>query len=361
MRRRIEIFMLLVLCILVFGIHVHAGKKVYKITIDQNGNIREGNLPEKRKFSKVSYIEVKILPSKKLVDLSCVCKSCKSDFELVASPREGKIEAKCTHCKKAFETYFFVVKQSEELRKVSSFKTKSIYVFQEGGKRETVLSPRTDYDEKALIYTLKLDGISRQYTLNILMYKKEEDKLKQSGSKSYKIFNETFYTYFRDYFGVHAGVFFPLKKYDSYGLAYSNIAPEVGVPGPYPTITHDMVFKPKALVFLSFSPGVESERNIFGNQFWKRFHLNLGTELSESVLKKFYFGLGFEIKHFSINVFVSHGKEDTIGPGYEVGDEIKNPAITTAPIKEELQWRWGLGLSFPLDLATSILGRLIGL
>ena len=361
MMKRFETFILFVCCILVFGIHAHAGQRVLKLTIDQEGHIREGKLPEKRKFSKPSYIEVKIQASKKLVDLSKVCNRCKNNFEFVASSRDGKIEAKCSCCKNVIATYFFVVKMTEEARKISSFKTKSNYLFREGGTFEKILTPRTDYDRKVLIYTMELGRISSKYTLNILMYDNKGDKLTQSGSSSYKIFNETFYTYFRDYFGVHAGIFFPFKKSDSYGLAHSKTAPVQGVPGPYPKVTHGTVFQPKALVFLSISPGVESERIIFGNQFWKRLHLNIGTEISESVLKKIYLGLGFEIKHFSINLFVSHGKEDILDPDYEVDEEIVNPAITAVPLSKEPQWRLGMGLSFPLDLATSILGKLIGL
>lgn len=79
------------------------------------------------------------------------------------------------------------------------------------------------------------------------------------------------------------------------------------------------------------------------------------------MLKKISFGLGFEIKHFSANLFVSCGKEDILDPDYEVDDEIVNPVITAAPLRKELQWWWGMRLSFPLDLTTSILGKLIGL
>lgn len=233
-------------------------------------------MPEKRKFSKTSYIEVKIQASKKVVDLSNICKCSKDDFEFVASStRDGKIEVKSRCCKKVIATYFFVAKQTEEVGKISSFKTKSNYLFKEAGTREKILTPRTDYDRKVLIYTLELGRISRNYTLNILMYNAKDHKFKQSGPNSFKIFKETFYTYFRDYFGVHAGIFFPFQKKDSYGLAHSNIDPVEGVPWAYFKITHDTVFQPKALMFLSISPGVESKRNIFGNQFWKRVHFNV--------------------------------------------------------------------------------------
>jgi hypothetical protein len=196
----------------------------------------------------------------------------------------------------------------------------------------------------------------KKYTASIKRYSTMDDKLKQTNA--YKIFTMEFYTYHRFKFGLHAGVFFPFSSFNTFGLSFKNTSVENDQKAFVDVGTY---WEPKVIFFVSIYPGFEPERKPFGKKAGGRFSFNIGSELSSAIFKKLYLGIGYSFNYFSVSIFCSYGKEEVLAEGYQDKTVIENPKITAVPLAKNAEPRVGLVLSFPIDIATGLLGKLFGI
>ncbi len=203
---------------------------------------------------------------------------------------------------------------------------------------------------------LLMDLAGRKYTLKINRYDSLEDKLR--GKNPATVYEGNFSTYHVYYVGLNAGWLLPLNKnFYSYTLYHTN--PGDASDGSLQTIRRTRYYQTQAILFASFYPcGIEPE----GPLSWKNIHLNLGTELSSSIMKSLYVGAGYDFRFFSVNLFYGITKASVLPEEYSiyVNQTIANNKITSLPLLEKWDKFAGLAISFPFSLAV-IFGKLIGL
>jgi len=201
-----------------------------------------------------------------------------------------------------------------------------------------------------------MDLAGRKYSLKINRYDSLEDKLR--GKNPATVYEGNFSTYHVYYVGLNAGWLLPLNKnFYSYTLYYAN--PADASASPLQTIRRTRYYQTKAILFASFYPcGIEPE----GPLSWKNIHLNLGTELSSSIMKSLYVGAGYDFRFFSVNLFYGIIKASVLPDEYSnyANQTIANIKITSLPLIEKWDKFAGLAISFPFSLA-AIFGKLIGL
>ncbi|NIM13810.1 MAG: hypothetical protein GTO45_17200 [Candidatus Aminicenantes bacterium] len=202
----------------------------------------------------------------------------------------------------------------------------------------------------------KFTESGKKYAASIKRYSTIDDKLKQTNA--YKIFTMDFFTYHRFKFGLHAGLFFPFSRFNTFGLNFENTSVENDQKAIVAAGTY---WEPKVIFFVSFYPGFEPERKPFGKKAGGRFSFNIGTELSSAIFKKIYLGLGYSFNYFSVSFFCSYGKEEVLAEGYQDKTVIENPNITAVPLAKKADPRLGLVISFPIDIATGLLGKILGI
>jgi hypothetical protein len=363
MERKVQMFCIIFLCYLFVFIFRISGEET-KIVINQEGDILcvgdilRGTFDKEKMYKKndVVMIVIKLEVVGKLKELLKEYGLEEDDVKFVADDENGTIKVQEKEGGEIIMTYFFVLTQVDEDRKIDPIKLKTAAIKLEILGLKLMLKVKEKIEE--LKFPVKLLKSGKQYTSSIVRYDSKDDKLKQTSSNSYKIFKETFRTYHRYYIGLNAGLFFPFSKTDTYGLQFTNseVKEEQN-----PTVVQSSTKNVKAIIFLSFYPGIEPERKIEFKHFYQRFHFNVGTEVSNTILKRLYLGLGFEFSNFSLNIFYSTGKEDKHDPDYPPGTVIKNPKITTVPLIKESISRWGIVISVPIDVATGPLGKLIGI
>jgi len=218
--------------------------------------------------------------------------------------------------------------------------------FKSAGEKETI-TMETD---------LGLDLPGRKYSLKINRYESLEDKLR--GKSPATVYEDDFSTYHVYYVGLNAGWLLPLNKnFYSYTLYHTD--PADGSDGALQTIRRSRTYQTQAILFASFYPcGIEPE----GPLSWKNIHLNLGTELSRSIMKSLYIGAGYDFRFFSVNLFYGITTASVPPDEYSiyVNRTIANKRITSLPLIEKWDKFAGLAISFPFSLA-AIFGKLIGL
>jgi hypothetical protein len=196
----------------------------------------------------------------------------------------------------------------------------------------------------------------KKYTASIKRYSTIDDKLKQTNA--YKIFTMEFLTYHRFKLGLHAGVFFPFSRFNTFSLNYKNTSVEEDQKA---FVDEGTYWEPKVIFFVSLYPGFEPERKPFSKKSGGRFSFNIGSELSSAIFKKIYLGIGYSFNYFSVSIFCSYGKEEILAEGYQDKTVIENPKITAVPLVKKAKPRVGLVISFPIDIATGLLGKLFGI
>jgi hypothetical protein len=196
----------------------------------------------------------------------------------------------------------------------------------------------------------------RRYSLKISWYKSLDDKLR--GKEPAVIYEGHFSTYHVYYVGLNAGWLFPLNKnFYSYSLYHTD--PADGSDGSLQTLRRTRYYQTKAILFASIYPwGIEPE----GPLSWKNTQLNLGTELSSSIMKSLYVGVGYDFRFFSVNLFYGITKASVLPDEYAnyANQTIANKKITSLTLLEKWDKFAGLAISFPFSLA-AIFGKLIGL
>jgi hypothetical protein len=220
-------------------------------------------------------------------------------------------------------------------------------VFRTAGDEEPVLGMES---------RLPLDLPGQKYTLKISRYDSLEDKLR--GKNQATVYAGNFCTHHVYYVGLNAGWLLPINKnFYSYSLYHTN--PADASDGSLQTIRRTRYYQTKGLLFASFYPfGIEPE----GPLSWKNIQLNLGTELSSSIMKSLYLGAGYDFRFFSINLFYGITKGSVLPEEYSsyANQTIANKKITSLPLIEKWDRFAGLAISFPFSLA-AIFGKLIGL
>jgi len=201
-----------------------------------------------------------------------------------------------------------------------------------------------------------MDLAGRKYSLKINRYDSLEDKLR--GKNPATVYEGNFCTYHVYYMGLNAGWLLPLNKnFYSYTLYHTN--PADASDGSLQTIRRTRYYQTQAILFASFYPwGIEPE----GPLSWKNIHLNLGTELSSSIMKSLYVGAGYDFGFFSVNLFYGITKASVLPDEYSIyiNQTIANKKITSLPLLEKWDKFAGFAISFPFSLA-AIFGKLIGL
>lgn len=254
-------------------------------------------------------------------------------------------------------SYYFTAEITEQDRSISPVPTfkggdfkieKGVHLLALPEKKE---KPGPPFGKKEFKFHFAEAG--KKYTVSIKRYSTLDDKLKQTNA--YKIFTMDFFTYHRFKLGLHTGVFFPFSRFKSFSLNYNNTSVENDQKA---FVDEGTYWEPKVIFFVSYYfAGFEPESKRIGG----RFCLNIGTELSSAIFKKLYFGFGYSFNYFSVSLFCSYGKKDKLAKDYPVGTVIENPNITAVPLEKEEDLRAGLVLSFPMDIATGLLGKLLGI
>jgi hypothetical protein len=207
-------------------------------------------------------------------------------------------------------------------------------------------------------YLFSLDEAGKKYTIKITKYNSFEEKLKGKEG-GIPILQKEFLTNHRYCVGLDVGWFFPFKDIGkSYSLFYKN--PSDDSTTPKRTLEEKTYYQTKAIVFVSIFPlGFEPEGPICSP---RRLHLNIGTELSKSILDKLYFGVGYDFNFCSMNLFLGMGHEDSLPDEYLnwIGKEIPNNNIGSLPFVKKYKKSWGFAISIPFNFATTI-GKIFGL
>ncbi len=203
---------------------------------------------------------------------------------------------------------------------------------------------------------LRMDLAGQKYSLKIIRYDDLDEKLR--GKNPATIYAGNFCTYHVYYVGLNAGWLLPVNKnFYSYSLYHTD--PADASDGSLQTIRRTRTYQTKGILFASFYPcGIEPE----GPLSWKNIQLNLGTELSSSIMKSLYLGAGYDFRFFSISLFYGITKADVLPGEYAnyINQTITNKKITSLSLIEKWDKFMGLAISFPFSLAV-IFGKLIGL
>jgi len=207
-------------------------------------------------------------------------------------------------------------------------------------------------------YLCILKESGKKYNLKITKYNSFEDKQKDKDS-GVTIFQKDFITNHRYYVGLDVGCFFPFKATGkSYTLFYKD--PSADPATAKRTLEEKTSYQPKGIVYVSIFPvGFEPEGSELS---WRRVHFNIGTELSKSILEKFYLGIGYDFNFFSANLSLGIGNEDSLPGEYQnwIGKEIPNTKIDSIPFVKKNRVRLGFAISLPFNFASTI-GKIIGL
>jgi len=166
------------------------------------------------------------------------------------------------------------------------------------------------------------------------------------------IFSESLQTKARYNLGSHVGVFYPFGESTEYSLGYVS-------PNDVNATIMANKLRNVTMVFLGsvYPFGFEPEGEAFS---FGRIQLNLATELSSSIFKKIYFGLGYDLTYFSISVLARFGAAQELQSGFSVGDQVSN-SIKTVPTVSKNRLNWGVIVCLPLDLMISWLGKSMGI
>lgn len=166
------------------------------------------------------------------------------------------------------------------------------------------------------------------------------------------IFSESLQTRARYYLGSYVGVFYPFNESTEYSLGYVS-------PSDVNATIMENKLRNVSMIFIgSIYPfGFEPEDRAFS---YRRIQLNLATELSSSIFKKIYFGLGYDFTYFSISTLFRFGGVQELQSGFMVGDQVSN-SIKTVPTVSKNRLDWGITFCLPLDLMTGWLGKILGL
>jgi hypothetical protein len=199
-----------------------------------------------------------------------------------------------------------------------------------------------------------LDEEGQKYSIKVTRYDSLDEKL--IGNKGKVVFETSVKTFSRFFWGLNAGVFAPINSRDkSYSLFYDD--PSNTSEDARPIIKEQKSWKPRAIVFLSYYPGgFEPDRK--GN-----FQINLGTEISSSILENIYLGVGYATKAISFNVFVGSCIAEELPNNYSklINQQIPNKNIDNLPlIKKRQAIIFGLSIAVPISIA-GIFGKLIAL
>ncbi len=92
----------------------------------------------------------------------------------------------------------------------------------------------------------------------------------------------------------------------------------------------------------------------------RAFQINLGTEISSSILKSIYVGIGYDLRVVSLNLFAGFFRTDQLAPGYFVGQDIVNQKTDGVPLVGKSDYWIGVCLGLPINLA-GIFGKILGL
>ncbi len=198
--------------------------------------------------------------------------------------------------------------------------------------------------DKPVKFDIPLPRSGRKYSIRITRYNSWE-AAKRKDKEGVPIFTKTFKTYDRYHWAINFGLFIPLSKTDEYELL------PIAKGDVKSILTHNESIQLKTLVYLALYPfGIEPRRSPFGKYAYKNLHLNIGVEISKNVLKNGYFGIGYQIKYVSLDVFYKIGKENVLAPGFE--DFIENRVeIDKIPLIKENINRWGLAISLSFPIA----------
>jgi hypothetical protein len=199
-----------------------------------------------------------------------------------------------------------------------------------------------------------LDEEGQKYSIKVTRYDSLDEKL--IGEKGKVIFDTSVKTFSRFFWGLNAGVFAPINSQDkAYSVFYDD--PSNTSEDARPIIKEQKSWKPRAIVFLSYYPGgFEPERK--GN-----FQINLGTEISSSILENIYLGVGYATKYLSFNVFIGSCIAEELPSNYSmlINQQIPNKNIDNLPlIKKRQAIILGLSIAVPISIA-GIFGKLIAL
>jgi hypothetical protein len=203
---------------------------------------------------------------------------------------------------------------------------------------------------------IRLSKSGTKYVLTITRYQSLDDNLRDEGGRI--VYEHVFKTKHRYYVGFNAGVFFPTERFRSYSLFYND--PSDASANPRPILKEDMSYHIKGLLFASFYPwGIEPAGCL---RFPNNVHLDIGSEISSSILQNFYAGVGYDFNYLSISGFLGFLQEDGLPAEYQgfVGQTIENKNVAALPLEKKLHVLFGVCISCPINLA-AIFGKLIGL
>jgi len=198
--------------------------------------------------------------------------------------------------------------------------------------------------KKEWSFILDQSGTTYQIKVTLLGSPPEKDKDKD-------IFTENLQTLARYYFGSHIGIFLPFGKSSEYSLGYATSDAAAL------TIMENKL-RYVSMVFIgSIYPfGFEPE----GKCDYRRIQVNLATELSSSIFKKIYFGLGYDFTYFSISFLGRLATVQELQGGFQVTDSVPS-GLKSVPTVSRNKFDLGVTFCMPMDLIIGWLGRSLGL
>lgn len=205
-----------------------------------------------------------------------------------------------------------------------------------------------------------------KYLIKITQFENMTKQLK--GKDGMVLYNDRLVTYQSFHFELQTGIYFPLQTGNRYSLRYKNIDDNFSdneddiatARKPY-IIEEDQPYNTRFALLFSWYPGrfiPESKK------FSHRFHLNIGTELSKTIFEVLYFGVGYKAWNWvSFDLLARYGSTSTLDTesGFNVGGQVHNDNVEEIPLVHKDHWEISIALSFPLSIATDIIGKVLGI
>jgi hypothetical protein len=200
--------------------------------------------------------------------------------------------------------------------------------------------------ENGLVSSFTLDESGTNYQIKVT-------KLDNTNPpKDKEIFTENLQTLARYYFGTQVGAFFPLDRSTEYSLGYASPS-DTNL-----TVTENKLWN-ASMVFIGtvYPFGMEPDGNYFS---YRRIQLNLATEVSTSIFKKIYLGLGYDFTFASISLLGRFATVQELQSGFKPGDKITG-GITSVPTVSGNKFDLGVAICMPAELIMAWLGKALGL
>jgi hypothetical protein len=231
-------------------------------------------------------------------------------------------------------------KSKYELVPIFTGETKPAMKYAADGTK--IIPPPPDF-----VSSFILDESGTTYEIKVTRLGTDPEK-----DKDKDIFTENLQTRARYRFGSHVGVFIPFGQSSEYSLGYATPADANATIMESKRRNVTMIFIGSFYPF-NFEPDGECLS-------YRRIQLNLATELSSSIFKKIYFGLGYDLTYASISLLGRFATVQELQSGFKPGDQITG-GLKSVPTVSKNKLDWGLTVCMPMNLMIAWLGKSLGL